>query len=139
MLPKNKTELCDLVYEEIVDCGVECVSKTITDAHGGRPRSFVTNQNLHLFRPYRNTVSPDPSELVKEAMLSKGWHAVVFASDLDPCDGCGEPYCEKCETHYFECECPGPTQDGWEYESFSSGKGHDGNQGAPLLYAKMVD
>ena len=23
------------------------------------------------------------------------------------CDLCGELYCEKCDTHYFECDCPG--------------------------------
>lgn len=40
---------------------------------------------------------------------------VVFADDCRACEGCGEPYCAKCERHYYECECPGPTEDDIEY------------------------
>lgn len=118
MLQKNKTELMDIVYHEIVDCGSGHVAKVIGEAHMGRPGGCVTNQNLHLFRQYRNLVSPDPAKLVGEAMKINGWHRVVFADELDPCDSCTEPYCEECDAHFGECDCPGPTQDGWEYRSF---------------------
>lgn len=43
------------------------------------------------------------------------WEPVLFASDCAPCDLCGEPLCEKCEVHYADCDCIGPTQDD-EYE-----------------------
>lgn len=45
------------------------------------------------------------------------WVNVVFAFDLPECEGCGEPYCNKCDAHYADCECPGPTQDDlYEYK-----------------------
>lgn len=36
---------------------------------------------------------------------------VVFAADCVPCECCEEPFCEQCQEHYADCECPGPTQD----------------------------
>lgn len=43
------------------------------------------------------------------------WHPVVLAADCDPCPDCGEPVCPHCDDHYADCDCPGPTQDGYEY------------------------
>ena len=43
------------------------------------------------------------------------WVKVVYASDCDECEMCGEPVCPVCKVHYFECDCPSPTQDD-EYE-----------------------
>ena len=36
---------------------------------------------------------------------------VKFAHDCTPCQDCGEPFCNSCNLHYFECQCPGPHQD----------------------------
>ena len=43
------------------------------------------------------------------------WKKVVFASDMEECPDCGEPYCRKCKVHYADCKCLGPTQDDVEY------------------------
>ena len=62
-------------------------------------------------------------------MIPEGWKRVSFAADClgydeesgelgEECSLCGLTYAE-------DCECPGPTQDGYEYEEF------DG-----VLYAK---
>ena len=42
---------------------------------------------------------------------AEGWRAVVFAADCDE-----EGNCPVCGIDYAECECPGPTMDGFEYE-----------------------
>lgn len=39
----------------------------IANAHDGRPMGMVNDDNLHLFRFYRNHVSNDPAHLLKEA------------------------------------------------------------------------
>lgn len=55
-------------------------------------------------------------------MIPEGWRKVSFACDCDGydeetgelgdiCSICGLDYCE-------ECNCPGPTQDGFEYQVF---------------------
>ncbi len=44
-----------------------------------------------------------------------GWKLVVFSADCDE-DG----NCPVCDIDFADCECPGPTQDGYEYEE------HDG-------------
>ena len=36
---------------------------------------------------------------------------VKFAADYPDCEMCGEAFCEDCNTHYWECSCPGPHQD----------------------------
>lgn len=46
------------------------------------------------------------------------WKIVVFADECKPCDMCEEPVCYICDTHYADCECPGPTQDEVDYEEF---------------------
>ena len=48
-----------------------------------------------------------------ESLLSKGWVKVRCAYDCEPCEICGEPWCEECKEHYVECDCDGPTQDGY--------------------------
>lgn len=50
------------------------------------------------------------------------WQLVSFSSDCDE-----EGNCMICGIDYAECECPGPTQDGYEY------KEHDG-----ILFARKV-
>ena len=44
------------------------------------------------------------------------WQRVVFADECLPCLMCVEPVCQECDDHYADCECPGPTQDGYEYK-----------------------
>lgn len=43
------------------------------------------------------------------------WTKVVYACDCPTCECCGEPVCVACDTHYADCDCPGPTQDGYDY------------------------
>ena len=50
------------------------------------------------------------------------WVRVVFAHDCEPCTACAEPVCKQCETHYADCECPGPHQDD-EFEYREAGAG----------------
>lgn len=59
-------------------------------------------------------VTMPPPDIVLEG--EKTYRRVRFADECPPCDCCGEPFCPLCETHYAECECPGPTQDGIEYK-----------------------
>jgi hypothetical protein len=51
------------------------------------------------------------------------WKRVVFAAE---CDEDGD--CPVCQVAYSECDCPGPTQDGYEYEE------RDG-----VLYARLIE
>ena len=47
------------------------------------------------------------------------WRKVRYAGDCGECEMCGEPWCELCEEHYADCECPGPHQDDvMEYKAF---------------------
>lgn len=49
----------------------EYVADMIWDAHNGRPDGYiVTNDNLHLFRQYRNSVSSDPTVMIEEALAT---------------------------------------------------------------------
>lgn len=45
----------------------QTLKRMIEDAHNGKPHGIVDNDNLHLFRWYRNHVSNDPEALLKEA------------------------------------------------------------------------
>lgn len=36
---------------------------------------------------------------------------VVYADELPVCDCCEEPFCPKCNAHYADCDCIGPTED----------------------------
>jgi hypothetical protein len=51
------------------------------------------------------------------------WQLVVFSAECDE-DG----NCPFCGIDYGDCPCPGPTQDGYEYQEF------DG-----VLYARVCD
>ena len=42
------------------------------------------------------------------------WRRVVFADECDQCECCDDIICPNCGTHYADCGCPGPTQDGIE-------------------------
>ena len=50
-------------------------------------------------------------------MKNNKWVKIVFAADLKECDCCEDKWCPKCKSHYSECECLGPTQDGVEYKT----------------------
>jgi len=41
----------------------------------------------------------------------KGWGLVRFAAEMQECDQCGKPYCERCYSHFGECKCFGSTMD----------------------------
>jgi len=57
------------------------------------------------------------------------WKLVIYAHDCEPCDMCEEPLCPLCDgEHYADCDCPGPSSDGYEY------KGEDG-----VEYARRID
>jgi hypothetical protein len=47
--------------------------------------------------------------------LGPEWKVVKKAGDMPACPCCGEKYCEECKKHFFECDCPGPSQ-GDEYD-----------------------
>jgi len=42
------------------------------------------------------------------------WRRVVFADECEQCDCCDDVICPNCDTHYADCGCPGPTQEGLE-------------------------
>ena len=39
------------------------------------------------------------------------WKSIVYASDLDLCEVCEEPYCSEHTEHYSDCICIGPYED----------------------------
>ena len=63
----NRQTLHAIVRAAIHALGNASVAATIHAAHMGRPRDFITNENLHLFRQYRNAVSANPQTLINEA------------------------------------------------------------------------
>ena len=64
----DRAELYQIVREMVVEDGEERARGIIRDCHAGRLRYPVYSGNLHLFRQYRNYVSPDPWRLVAESM-----------------------------------------------------------------------
>lgn len=46
-----------------------------------------------------------------EARTGKARKPIKFASECEECPDCGEPWCDECEEHYAECDCPGPDSD----------------------------
>jgi hypothetical protein len=50
--------------------------------------------------------------VMKWLMRLLGWEEVSFASD---CIGDDGDICSLCGGEYTECDCPGPTQDGYRY------------------------
>jgi len=75
MRDADKAELYRLVRGWVLTPGYperQHVIDCIQDAHGGRPDGYlVTNDNQWMFRQYRNSVSPDPARLVREAVAFK--------------------------------------------------------------------
>lgn len=55
--------------------------------------------------------------MIANACEMEGYERIVMAADRPVCENCGEPWCEKHEEHYSECECLGPTKDGVEYKT----------------------
>lgn len=49
---------------------------------------------------------------ISDGCKVRGLVPVRFAHDMVPCECCEEPWCEVCEAHYADCECPGPQSDG---------------------------
>jgi DNA (cytosine-5)-methyltransferase 1 len=45
---------------------------------------------------------------LRKRLLIVARRAVRFAHELPECDCCGEPWCDECGEHYFECSHPGP-------------------------------
>ena len=44
------------------------------------------------------------------------WVRVKFSSDFELCEFCQEePWCAEHQMHFGECDCVGPTQDGYDY------------------------
>ena len=73
MKQQNRQELLDIVNAALADYDERTIAWIIQDAHGGRPDGLiVTDTNLHLFRQYRNSVSPSPTALIREAIESRG-------------------------------------------------------------------
>jgi hypothetical protein len=63
-------ELSAIVAEAVERSGRKIVAEDIYAGHCGRLSRLVTQENLHLFRQYRNTVSGDPDRLIDEALAS---------------------------------------------------------------------
>lgn len=59
----------------------------------------------------------------------QGWKQVSFAGEClgGDDDECGD-ICSVCGEDYSECDCPGPTQDGMEYQEFNG-----------ILYARPTE
>lgn len=62
-----KIELFEIVREALQTRDAKSVARIIQAAHMGTPRDFINNENLHLFRQYRNWVTGNPQTLIKEA------------------------------------------------------------------------
>lgn len=65
---EDQVELFDIVRDAVDTYGRELTIRAISDSHMGRlDGRVVTPDNLHLFRRYRNTVTPSGVALMKEA------------------------------------------------------------------------
>ena len=53
---------------------------------------------------------------MKKQAYDQEWKTVVHSCECDE-DG----NCPNCEIDFAECDCPGPTQDGYEYEERPEG------------------
>ena len=69
------------------------------------------------------------SEYSMKQLYLLGWRRVSFAADCGM-DESGEllPECGLCGDLYEYCDCPGPTEEGYEYEEFNE-----------ILYARKID
>jgi DNA (cytosine-5)-methyltransferase 1 len=82
--------------------------------------AYCQQQGLEGFRRDGNLINQqgwigqEPDRSTAKGSVSPSWKVVSWAADCndeDECSVCGFEYAE-------ECECPGPTQDGIEYEEF---------------------
>jgi hypothetical protein len=48
--------------------------------------------------------------------MNNEFKLVVFADDCAPCECCDDVVCPVCAEHYSDCDCPGPNQDGIEFQ-----------------------
>lgn len=70
---EGSQELFRLVREHIAKHGQSLTEYRIYKAHNGNPDGrLVTNENLHLFRQFRNSVSGSPTVLVHAALADEG-------------------------------------------------------------------
>ena len=61
-------ELFAIVRTAVATYGEDATLAAIMSAHAGRPDDeIVRSDNLHLFRRYRNSVSPNPRHLITAA------------------------------------------------------------------------
>ena len=65
---KQKHKLFAIVFNAVVELGLERTTQVIQDAHMGKPMSFIDNDNMHLFRTYRNHISVDATALAYDAI-----------------------------------------------------------------------
>ena len=72
MQQEQKDKLFEIVFQAILDNGLERSIEVIQDAHMGRPMSFIDNDNMHLFRTYRNHVSVDETALAYDSVTEAG-------------------------------------------------------------------
>lgn len=59
--------LYPIVRAMLETCGENETKILIFDAHNGRLSFPITNENLHLFRLYRNNISGNPEQLIRDA------------------------------------------------------------------------
>ena len=71
MQQKQKDELFAIVFNAVTELGLKRTTQVIQDAHMGKPMSFVDNDNMHLFRTYRNHISVDATALTYDAIRSE--------------------------------------------------------------------
>ena len=74
----DRRKLMDIIRDEFADWKSEdevtiykVIHGYVAEAHIGRPHGMVDNENLHLFRQYRNRVSADPAAMLREAGFSR--------------------------------------------------------------------
>ena len=62
-------ELAKLITAMIDAIGRKRTAGYILDAHNGKPDGYyITSDNMHLVRRYRNSVSGNPAQLIEEAL-----------------------------------------------------------------------
>jgi hypothetical protein len=78
MTYSDRQWLFRIVRRELEEgCTRKRLEEEIFAAHNGKPDGFlVTNDNLWLFRQYRNSVSGNPARLVDEALRFQEEEAV---------------------------------------------------------------
>ena len=76
MNEKNKTELFTIVSKAVIEQGLEPIARKIQACNmGNLDGSLVTNENLHLFRQFRNQVSNDAHALIYDEVR---WRLSIF-------------------------------------------------------------